>query len=755
MNKIIFCISFIILATFFTAIHTQASSVRLIIDDRTIGGLPTPPMIYNNNVLVPARAVFEQMGGQVGWHAGHRQVTVYHGDHVLVMTIGSFQANLNGQIVTMRTAPMIYNDSTMIPLRFTSEAFGFLVDWDESIPAAIVNSPTNNNNADADSLPPIDQIPIITLPPVIDDDDYDELDNNEADDVSDENNIFDTTWHDGRGHLVDNPSESPTDEIPLPGATVTDPGTGNANLARDISTTHIATIPFPETSIISLLTPQQTQTAAYVIAASSAISEVVYFLLPDNRLVIDIHNASSKIATRFAATPGIPVNEVRTSQFSYEPRVTRVVFDIEGPAEFSVSLSADRTILTVAFSENRITAVYGTSEANSDTLFIRADMLPNVTISTEGFPHFLTINIDNARMQAAGGAFEHGVFARHFITGERADGSVYVQLFVGDVWPSFSLVHGSNTVAVMLHQGIQDVRYDTVNRELIISRANGFTMNIQEIVHIEEYLRYRYTLILPPQASVLGQGTISIFDGFINSVDVTRSLDGNVHMVFNTATILGFTVYETPTDYIIRAHTPRDLNQFIIVIDPGHGGSDPGAIHHGVVEKDLVLAVSHKVVSLLDANPLIRAYMTRHDDSSVSLPARAEFANALGADLFVAIHANAATRNTIHGIETWYTIGEREAERQLPFGSRHLASIMQEHMIRATGAHNRGLMNTQPNFVVLRDTYMPSVLLELGFLTNPHEAALLATSAYQWLLAQSIYAGIVEAFASHTPVRTR
>jgi N-acetylmuramoyl-L-alanine amidase len=737
---------------FFSPLVVRGENVRLLIDGDELTNLPVPPILVNARTLVPFREVFEHVGGIVGWHGGHRQVTLFHGNDVLVMTIDSTHANLNGQAIQMQVPPIIHEGRTMVPLRFPAEIFGFEVDWDNEMRAAIVNSPGNGNNngngnASENENTAVDRETLLQ--------------------------ISNTSFL-GDSDVQQSPTPSPApqyeeydgdsdkivpvwdgNDLPPPGVTVST-GAGNANLARDISSSPVQTIPHPQTTVTSLLTPAQVGTAAYVIVASSAISEVHHFLLPDNRLVVDIHNANSNISGDFPVPDNVPVSGVRASQFSQTPRVTRVVFDVIGAAEYSISLSADRTLLTVSFSQNNITNILTQSDALSDSLFIQGDVLPSINISTEGFPHFLTINIDNASMETVTGLFENGVFASHFVTGQRNDGSAFIHVFVRGSWPSFSIAHSANSVAFMMHYGVSGVRYDSVNRELRISRE--FAMDIHQIPQINDYLRFRYTFVLPPAAEVLGRGEISVLDGFVNSVGLTHDAAGNVLLTFNTARVLTFSVHQDADYYIIRAHLPRDVSPFIVVIDPGHGGSDPGTIHNGVVEKELTLAVSQKIMQLLNADPFITAYMTRHDDVYVSLLGRAEFANNLGADMFVSIHANAAAlnRTTInpypHGIATWYTISPPEAAENHNLNSRQLAQIIQRHKINASNANDRGARH-EPNFVVLRETNMPAVLLELGFLTNPAEAARLADSAYRWTLAHAIYQGIVEAFAAHPPTR--
>ncbi|MCL2387568.1 MAG: N-acetylmuramoyl-L-alanine amidase family protein [Defluviitaleaceae bacterium] len=732
MKFAVFCL-FVLIFIAPVAVFASNEPVRLVIDGTEVLDLPAPPMIVDDRTLVPVREVFERVGGIVGWHSGHRQVSLFYGDNVLVMTIDDTTANLNGNRIEMQVPPIIYNDRTMVPLRFPAEVFGFDVDWDSETRAAIVNSSryngNNGNNGNNQSeededieLPDISNIPHIPLPPLPD------------------------MGQNNSGSSEENTSN---DGLPPPGVTAATTGT-NANLAQNISTATIQTISHPQTTITALQTPRETGTAAYVAVASSPISEVQYFLLPDNRLVVDIHNAVSLITGDFYVAASVPVSGVRASQFSQTPRVTRVVFDVIGAAEYSISLSADRTLLTVAFSQNRISGIFSQSDELSDSLFIQGDILPAINISTEGFPNFLTINIDNATMDAVGGTFTNGVFASHFTTGQRTDGTAYVRVYIDGDWPSFSLAQSANSVAFMMHHGVSGVRYDSVNRELRISR--NFNMNINNLVRINNYLQYRYTFVLPPSAEVLGRGEISVLDGFVNSVTLARDTAGNTHLTFNTARVLTFSIHEYEDYFVIRPRLPRDVSSFIVVIDAGHGGSDPGTGHNDVVEKELVLDVAHRVVQLLDADPVITAYMTRREDTYVSLINRAEFANNLQADLFISIHANAAefspgVLNTeANGIETLYGISEREAAANHPINSRQLAEIMQSNLIRASGAQNRVLLN-RPATVVLRETNMPSVLLELGFLTNETEAARLATPQYRQLLAQAIYEGILEAFA--------
>jgi N-acetylmuramoyl-L-alanine amidase CwlD len=172
--------------------------------------------------------------------------------------------------------------------------------------------------------------------------------------------------------------------------------------------------------------------------------------------------------------------------------------------------------------------------------------------------------------------------------------------------------------------------------------------------------------------------------------------------------------------------------QTLVVVDAGHGGSDPGAIYEGVNEKDVNLAIAQRVADLLQAQGY-QVLMTRDSDTAVGLYTRAEIANEAGADLFVSIHANAANNAPeFAGIYTYYHPSSRRGAR--------LAQAIQTPVCAQTGAVDRGIASA--NYVVLRETDMCAVLVETGFMSNSAELRQLLTSAYQEKLAAGIVEGI-------------
>lgn len=182
----------------------------------------------------------------------------------------------------------------------------------------------------------------------------------------------------------------------------------------------------------------------------------------------------------------------------------------------------------------------------------------------------------------------------------------------------------------------------------------------------------------------------------------------------------------------------------IVVLDAGHGGYDPGAIYtHDEVdyqEKVINLAVATKVQELLTAQG-IRVEMTRDGDTYPTLTERADFANKLGAAMFVSIHTNSIENNNdANGIEVYYSKTNNSDRYGLT--SKKLATDVYKNLIKNTSATQRGVKTEQHS--VTRRSEMPAILIELGFITNKEEILKLSSSEYQELLAGAIAAAIID-----------
>ncbi|EGL19021.1 N-acetylmuramoyl-L-alanine amidase [Paenibacillus sp. HGF7] len=185
-----------------------------------------------------------------------------------------------------------------------------------------------------------------------------------------------------------------------------------------------------------------------------------------------------------------------------------------------------------------------------------------------------------------------------------------------------------------------------------------------------------------------------------------------------------------------HAALQNGTSRYKIVIDPGHGGKDPGAAGaSGKQEKAYTLALSKKVFDQLRQDPVFEVFMTRTDDTFVELEDRAQIANELGADAFISIHGNTYKDPDVSGTETFYYADDSFA----------LAQKVHEQLVKSTGFKDRGVK--KEGWKVLRDSKHPAVFLEVGYLTNRDNETDMLSEAHQIRTAQAIANGIKNYFA--------
>lgn len=191
----------------------------------------------------------------------------------------------------------------------------------------------------------------------------------------------------------------------------------------------------------------------------------------------------------------------------------------------------------------------------------------------------------------------------------------------------------------------------------------------------------------------------------------------------------------------------KDLHEVyekIVVIDAGHGGSQPGAVKRDIYEKHLNLDIVLKLKELLDEvdEKKLKVFYTRLEDENPSLPERAEMANNLQADLFISVHNNSTGDgkfSSVNGTMVLFSPDETNDE------SKRLAQICLENVNASTGSKNLGLMEAN-NIYIIRTSEVPVALIEVGYMTNTTELNNLCDPEYQQKAAQGIYNAIMQAF---------
>lgn len=194
----------------------------------------------------------------------------------------------------------------------------------------------------------------------------------------------------------------------------------------------------------------------------------------------------------------------------------------------------------------------------------------------------------------------------------------------------------------------------------------------------------------------------------------------------------------------LEALLASKMDPAIVVIDAGHGGEDYGTVHGKVFEKTINLEIAMKLGKLLEESG-VKVVYTRTDDTLTDLRSRPELANSLKADLLISIHVNAIENAPEHnGTETLYFDGDKKYNDDVT--SEDLARMIQSEVVKALGTEDGGIVE-RPGLAVLRHSEMPTVIVEVGYITNDQDRSMLTSPESQQKAAQAIYDAAIKALA--------
>ena len=302
-------------------------------------------------------------------------------------------------------------------------------------------------------------------------------------------------------------------------------------------------------------------------------------------------------------------------------------------------------------------------------------------------------------------------------------------------------------------EGIEDKIYVYVSG----APLNGFNYNKRGLdtatldINLDKYMEHtRYydessrSLILgiPKQSISLEKMNTEIDDNIVDVISIDTASNSEYYLVrlkLSDGTSFEDLTASGSTQINLRLYNDALANSIykdkLIIVDAGHGGSDPGAIGSNSEEKDLALEMSRQLKKKLEGLGF-KVYMTRETDKKVSLQERTLVANKLEATAFISIHMNSFKRSEANGLEVLYNPNG-------DLNNKGLAYDTHKYLISALNPRDRGLVE-RPNLYVLRTSNMPSILVELGFVSNPEEESKLMNHSYREKAAEAIAKGVKE-----------
>lgn len=637
--------------------------------------------------------------------------------------------NVNGEKITgMDVPPVIINSRTLVPARAIFEKMGAEVTWNadtqevyivknSDLVVLKINSDTGHTNGldfKMDTAAKI--INDRTMIPVR---------------AASEALGCKVGWDDSTRIITINEAgyTAPISETPTTPTTPSVPTTPTTPVNNCIQLTGV--------SLPSSTSSQQ----IFTVKASGVIEKYNCFLLEENRIVVDVYNADMGIAnTNITTTNSTIVKSIRSAQNQTEPvKIARVVLDLNANVKYSASLSDDKKSISITFDTNTVTDLNVKTDGNTDVITIYGSTTPAVDVFALTNPDRIVIDIPNSTSQLLESYTSNLNYIDTVRTGIFESTTTRIVLETNR-YVNFQVVKGDGSTTVKIAKSTLDnVVYEASTKTIVLKNVDGLKESDFSVT--DNYLLGNYKVTLKGNyQGTYGYGIISANDAFVSGIVVQNTTDGNTQFVINENAIIATKIESDEKEIRIRILSPRDVYSKIVVIDPGHGKTDPGASGNGLVEKEVNLDIALRVLDLLETNDNIKVYATRVDDSYPTNVNRAKMANGV-ADLFVSIHQNSNDSATPNGTEVLYTVHSTDVSGKLT--SKIAAQFIDNYLVKALGTTDRGIKN-RTDLIVLNQTTVPAVLIETAFLSNKGDADKLSQDSYKDAAAQAIYSAIVD-----------
>ena len=672
---------------------TRVSVIQVpIIMDGKVVNTEFPSFVHTNRTLIPVRFVAEHYGAKVGWDQKTKTAIVTYGNKEGRFTLDSNTAIINGKkrILDKYAIPRLATldngvPRTMVPLAFISEIFGYEVGWDNGKNAPYINSKNND-------------LPL-------------------------------------------NSKEE-----------------GTIALINDISV------------------DKTSKGNKIVIKSSNKLESETLFLQDLGIFIIDIKDAKLGIQN-LKDDRGViflddnNIDKIEYSQFSNEPSIARVVVYLKNEIKNRITPGDNDKGLVISFgdntdigdsgegvisSKNKITSITKDTINGREALVIHGGNKDSVNIMKLKNPERIVVDVVDAILEGATYLnynhnldFIKGVRVSQFLVDDNYKSTDQVVRVVLDIKdgifdPEIKIDGDDNKIIIYPQKSVWDnISYTEEGKYRNLTLENFFASD-----YFVNYIPESKLMVLsvPTKKIDLNAGIITIKDGLVDEIEVVN--DGiNTNLLIKFMRNIEYNVLpneiEGKLTIVMERGDISNPSDRIIVIDPGHGGTQPGAISvSSKKEKDFNLKVALKLDEKLRALGY-NTIMTRNTDVTLGLYERADIANAVNADIFVSIHANAHDNREIAGVQVLYCPATKSDKKQID--QHPFAKVMMDALVKGTGAADKGIVQ-RPNVVVLRETKMPAVLVEAGFLSNAAEDKLLFTEEYQNKIVDSIIKGIEKYF---------
>ncbi len=477
----------------------------------------------------------------------------------------------------------------------------------------------------------------------------------------------------------------------------------------------------------------------FTIQADGPMGRYEKTFVDDQKIVLDFYGAKSSLPGEITKTNSDIVTGIRTATHENNgDSFTRVVFDLSGKKKYEVTQSADKKNITISFGKTTVEKISAVHSQNKDIITIGGTGSFGASVAMTADPQKIIVTIPNCQSNLSD---KINTDELQYVLDGKVDTSkgntVELVLAVEDLVQYSYREENQNLILEIYPTTLKNMRYDKNANVLYLDKKDK--IDTGSVKFEDHYLDGYFDVTLPGDyESDYGYGTYDVKGTVVENIEVSTK-GGNTTFRFKQNRISAYEVTDEGDSYAIRVKNPKEVYDKVLLLDAGHGGKDPGTSGNGMQEKNLNLTIAQKIAQKLQGSG-IKVYMTRDSDVYPENSTRAKTANDI-ADLMVSIHMNSGPE-TANGTETLYQVHANDNGARLT--SKQLAEILQGKVVSATGNTNRGA-KLWTDVLILNRTTVPSVIVEVIFITNTGDALKISNPAYQDQVAQAIADGIQEA----------
>ena len=675
-----------------------SAQVKVKHDGASINISNTPGILVNGIALLPYQEVFKNgLGASCSYNSGTGVITFKQYSNTVKLTIGSKIAYINGKKATLSVAPrkVYYYKSkvtkVLVPSRFVAEALGYTYYWEKSTSTVKIMTP-------------------YAL-------------------------YYDKAWHvykGTKGSVTINGKSVDVSAMP----TVIFSNNAFVQAKKVFNNEQLGCKYTYNSTDQSITIRNESVTVLYHLNSTTAY-------VNDTKYILKVAPKSMKDNVTNKGYIMVPASfTAEALGYKYEWNYSTKTSQITVEKQVIWSWKSDVVNEEATYTNTLQSVQVEKKDGEEYISFIGDESLTYQSVFEED-THVLTITLSDLKnvISAVQESITNSSNITKIVISECADGITTIHLALKQGAAYYESISGAN-------YSIHFCTTETTSTDNSITLPIPDSVSFADIEDEDCYYNKQFKITIPGDCVSYYQNLSDSLPKYISSASCSLNSSGNTVITFKTTKILGYKLTDNGTTFTVTVGSPSEIYPSIVVLDAGHGGTDPGCVSNGLYEKNINFNILYKYCKNYFTNSApVKAYWTRTTDVKIALTDRAAFAKSVEADVFISLHMNSAASSSANGTETYYCTTNNK-KNSFGVTSKILANYFQNNWSSKIGLSTKRGVKTA-NYVVIKQNTVPAILIELGFMTGSTDVNIIGNNTTQKKAAQYFYNTVCDFFEEY------